>query len=209
MVDFPANPSENDTFIVNGVTYTFVGGAWVATGGLPPADLYVLKAGDKMDGPLELPPANPASAFIAAHQQYVFRKSGALVQVFGGTPVTIPNAIVTTLSWSSAPINDENIWSSGTPGRITAPAWAKRVELVGMVQWGAVSGTGRVLLIQKNGAILGRDDRGGYSVTGQSYSFTDSCVGGDYYQMAVFQDSGGNLALNGGVPTRFSARFTM
>lgn len=209
MTNFPANPTEGQTFTVNGVTYTFQGGAWLVLPGGGSSGIYVLKSGDKMDGSLELPAAEPSGEFMAAHQQYVLRKAGALVMAFNATPVVIPTGVITTLSWGSAPINDENIWNPATPGRITAPAWAKRVEIVGMCQWGAVSGTGRVLLILKNGAAMGRDDRGGYSVSGQSYSYTDTCVGGDYYQMAVFQDTGSNMNLNGGSPTRFSARFTM
>lgn len=209
MIDFPASPTEGQTFVVGGVTYTFTGGAWVATGGTPPADLYVLRAGDTMDGGLALPASEPSDDFMAAHRLYVARKSGLLSLVAGPTPLTIPNAAVTILTFSNAIVNDAGAWNSGQGGRLTAPAWATRVELTAMCQWGAASGTGRVLLIHKNGVNHGRDDRGGYSVSGQSYTYVDSCVGGDYYQMAVFQDSGANMALNGGTPTRFAARFFM
>ena len=49
-IDFPASPSLNDTFASGGVTYTWDGTVWVASG----SAAYVQKAGDTMSGNLEI-----------------------------------------------------------------------------------------------------------------------------------------------------------
>lgn len=70
-VDFPANPNTGDEFVVNGLTYRFEGGAWVAPGGFPPPDPYVLKSGDTMTGPLTLQSANPSQDYHAVPRKFL------------------------------------------------------------------------------------------------------------------------------------------
>jgi hypothetical protein len=57
-INFPASPNLNDTFVSGGVTYTWDGTVWVASG--PAA--FVQKSGDTMTGDLTVPSVNGGHA---------------------------------------------------------------------------------------------------------------------------------------------------
>ena len=58
-IQFPASPSENDTFVAsNGVSYTFKNGGWYANDQAGLDDRYVNVDGDQMTGDLTVPSLN-------------------------------------------------------------------------------------------------------------------------------------------------------
>jgi hypothetical protein len=67
-IDFPASPTNGQTFTSGGMTYVYNGTGWTVKGGTT-LD-WVLKAGDTMTGALVLP-SDPAAALQAATKQYV------------------------------------------------------------------------------------------------------------------------------------------
>lgn len=139
---------------------------------------------------------------------YIDRAAGQKVLVTSPTPTSIPNATITTLSWGTEVFDEPGAWAAGTPGRLTAPAWATKVLIGANLQWGAGSTQSRVLIIQKNAAgSLVRNDQFATGVAGTTLVTMDSCVGGDFYQLQAFQDTGGAFSLNGGGVSRFWATF--
>ena len=73
--DFPSNPAVDDEFIdtATGATYRWNSFAWArkkAQGGAAASD-FVLKAGDTMTGPLQLPIADPVAPTQATNKNWV------------------------------------------------------------------------------------------------------------------------------------------
>ena len=52
ILDFPANPSNGDSYIKNGVTYIYNNGGWTSTSQTSLNDAYVNVSGDVMTGNL-------------------------------------------------------------------------------------------------------------------------------------------------------------
>lgn len=117
---------------------------------------------------------------------------------------TISNATNTAVSWSSAVFDDGSIWSGGAPTRLTVPAGFTRARLVGNVSWAAASGGVRFIGFRKNGSGgigLGREQISSPSASNSEFQNYATglipCVATDYFELYVFQGSGGSVTLYG------------
>lgn len=117
---------------------------------------------------------------------------------------SISHATHTAVSWSSAAFDDGAIWSGGAPTRLTVPAGFTRARLVGNVSWAAASGGVRRIGFRKNGAVgigLGWSQVTTPSAgTGEYQNYATGfipCVATDYFELYIFQGSGGSLNLYG------------
>ena len=152
----------------------------------------------------------------AAGDQLVFRTSVAggwnpeavsagaitpgLVHVIQTTSQTVANATETALSFQTVNLNVGSAYSTTAPTRLTIPSsWnGLRARLDGTASW-AGSATGRRLLfIRKNGSgyTAQRDATPGATVDCcvGTYNFI-TCATSDYYELFVYQTSGGDLGL--------------
>lgn len=138
MINFPANPSENQTFSVAGVTYTFQGGAWVILGSTGPTGAFVKITRQK--------PANLTDAVSLTWAEGAYKEiqvilsglrfSGAnvadlMLQVQkGGTVINQNGTYNTTRSW----------WWQATGNVFTAPAPGAYLTAGGIVSDVGLSG---------------------------------------------------------------------
>ena len=105
-----------------------------------------------------------------------------------------------TASWASASVDTDDIWSAGAPTRLTVPAGVTKVRLSATIVF-ATNATGvRQISVNKNGDI----PEGGLGLTttasniGQLLSATSSVMdveAGDYFELRVYQNSGGSLNI--------------
>lgn len=120
-----------------------------------------------------------------------------------GTPFPIPQATTTIVPFNTVDYDTDGEWSSATPSRLT-------VKNPGLYHCNAQveldangSGAIRALYIFKNGALYKMQELaplGGGDNTTIHLGFADMAAAGDYYEMAIWQNSGGslNVAVSGG-----------
>lgn len=124
------------------------------------------------------------------------------VSLTNSSAQTISNSSATRVTaWDTETIDVGGLHDTGTdPSRITIPTGQEGLYLVGGTMWWASNSTGRrIMYFYKNGSDA---EIGGYayspSVAGdnrRSSTAIFSLSAGDYVEMFVFQDSGGNLDL--------------
>lgn len=125
---------------------------------------------------------------------------------------SIPNSSNTTVDWGAATYDHVSGWAaSPNPSRITTPSWANWAILSCNVMWANNSTGDRHITMRKNGSSFAGmvEDRisspGLARQTGSSALVSVSS--GDYFELIVFQSSGGSLDLQANDRTSFGAQF--
>lgn len=162
-----------------------------------------------------------AAVYSAAAGRFVPRKTlrrGALY-ILNVTAV-VPTSVMTAanpLTWALAgqQYDTDGIWAAGNPTRFTVPKGCTAVQLGGNCEWAASAVGARRLRVQKNGADFngqGDDHSATQSVNGNIrqnlYCGPVDVVAGDYFELDVTQNTGGNLNVNSGTNTWFLMRLT-
>jgi hypothetical protein len=129
---------------------------------------------------------------------------GALVHQTA--PQTVPNNTTTALTFGASTYNNHTCWAIGNPTRLTVPANVSYIKLCGNVQFASVTAPDAafVLLFIKNGGastygasravIIGGANAELYELNISSPPIPVSP--GDYFELNVVQQSGGNLDTN-------------
>lgn len=138
--------------------------------------------------------------------RYRFHAS-VLVELDGNQ--SIPNSAGTAISWGDTIHDDEDLWDGANPTRLTVPTgFDGRAYLSTNIQF-AKNATGlRYAVIQKNGSNY---KGGGYSAVSapditmgiNAVSALVNVTEGDYFEVRVFQDSGGSVNVEDAVNTWF------
>jgi hypothetical protein len=126
---------------------------------------------------------------------------GARAYRTGDLPIA--NGTETVIAWQAEDVDTDAIWSAGAPTRMTVPPSVTKVRVTANVRWGS-NGTGvRQVLLLRNGVSF----RGGAmsligaaTSTDHAQNITSSVIAvtpGDYFEVAVFQTSGGALNIQG------------
>jgi len=124
---------------------------------------------------------------------------------------TIANAINTQIPWDAVVTDTSSIWSAGSPTRLTVPAGASRVKLSGSILFNFNATGVRTLQLLKNGAAV----KGGiyanntnpdsiYAAPLKGTSAILTVSPGDYFELDVYQNSGGNLDIIDNANTWFA-----
>lgn len=114
---------------------------------------------------------------------------------------SIPSATWTAVEWDTDTEVVSGSWDVGDPTKITVPPDATRMRLTVKSGWGNTTGNGRYVRIDKNGGTAnggGLDIRSGLNESGSSI-ITDweNVTPGDYFEVRVLQNTGGNLDFSG------------
>lgn len=118
---------------------------------------------------------------------------------------SIPNNVLTALSWDTVIENAFGMWSAGTPTRITSAVNGLYV-ISANIEW-AVNGVGhRDVGIRKNGTIIAARQLWMASTSGSATfqataTFQFLLAPGDYFEVVVSQTSGGALDVTGATGT--------
>lgn len=112
---------------------------------------------------------------------------------------SVGNAAFDLMSWQTATVDTDGIFSVGAPTRLTVPTGVTRVRLSASVGW-ALNATGqRMVSLLKNGSIpegsLAQNAPGLASLMSAVSSSSGSLAvtAGDYFELRVAQTSGGSL----------------
>lgn len=122
------------------------------------------------------------------------------VRVYNTTTQTIPNAALTTLTFNSERWDSQAMHStvSNTSRLTVASGWAGQYLFGAHVSWAVSSGTDRGIWILLNGGtiLIGGTSETGTGALNSSMEITTlySAVAGDFFDLQVYQASGGNLA---------------
>jgi hypothetical protein len=138
--------------------------------------------------------------------QEIFVLNPPRAEVTRSSTQSIPDSVQTTLVWQTANYNYRAMWNSVTnPSRLTIPA-----GMGGLYRFNTTvefdhdpdpqSGTGtRQVALMKNGAIVGRLITANAG-TGQAarvfYEREIVAAAGDYFEVAVYQNSGTAIVIN-------------
>lgn len=138
--------------------------------------------------------------------QEVFVLNPPRVEVTRTTTQNIPDSVSTTLTWQSSVFNYRAMWNSGVnPSRLTVPSGMGGLYRIhATVEFDhdpdPQAGTGtRQVALMKNGAIIGRLITANAGTGQASRVFYEREVvgaSGDYFEVAVYQNSGATLAIN-------------
>ena len=117
--------------------------------------------------------------------------------------LNIANSTSVAVSWQSdaAPEarDTDGIWNIGSPTRLVVPTGVTKVRLQANITWANSNTAGRYTWMTKNGEVFdgrGLDTKAAYGSSATNlWSAVIDVVGGDYFELWVFQDSGGTLAL--------------
>ena len=112
---FPANPSLNQEYTFDNVTYIWDGEKWTVNNTATLSDIYVNKSGDTMTGPLVLN-ADPTTSLGAATKQYADANGGGGGGGGGGSTTPVPQKV--------AYLREEQ--PSGTEGGSSIAGWQTR-----------------------------------------------------------------------------------
>lgn len=192
------------------------------TGALTHNSLAVLDTGDVLD---ENDMASSSSVYPPSQQSVVNYIASLLapitpyrVRCYLGSSVSISNAVLTTVSWDSEEYSDSSsLHSTSTnPDRLTIPGWMSansKVRFNVRAQWAPNSTGIRKVRIKKNGGatwdydVKTADNEDSVSGEGCFNKITTDHFltnPGDYYQIIVYQNSGGALNLGGSSPINSS-----
>lgn len=135
------------------------------------------------------------------------KSRGCLVSLTGNK--TIPDSTVTPVGWDSEVYDTDAIHDNVTnPSRLTVPAGVTKVRISASAMW-VLNATGlRNLAVYKNGAsFIGWFNRFIQTSSTDNYGRLDAttaivpCVAGDYFEIVVWHNAGGNLDLNNAAET--------
>ncbi|MCZ8545080.1 hypothetical protein OOJ09_12875 [Mesorhizobium qingshengii] len=118
------------------------------------------------------------------------------------TDVAVATGAGTIPNFNLEARDDGNDWhdASGAPGKVTVPADVYRVQVRGAVEFAANATGDRDVYVRKNGTtvIARQTTMAAPTLTSKlNVSAVDDCIPGDYYELVVQQNSGGNLNLIG------------
>jgi len=122
---------------------------------------------------------------------------------------SIPNNTVTIIDWDAAEIDTNASFMLGNPSRLTVPTGVSQVRVFSNIKWATDSVGDRVIEVLKNGVAaaaigLGSDRRTATVQADASISSsTLNVVAGDFFEIRVFQTSGGALDVVTGGNTWF------
>lgn len=138
------------------------------------------------------------------------RKFGG-AHVYRSAAQTISNQVFTFISWDTENYDTDSIWSSSDPTKLVVPSGVTRVRLNAGVRWADKSGTtseygtwfnknkteasAETGITGYNFAHWSRADTYGHC----GYSFASPVipvVGGDFFKLVVYQNTGGALTVN-------------
>lgn len=117
------------------------------------------------------------------------------------TADSIANDTLSIISWDAEVYDTDAIWASGTPTRLTVPSDGK-YRLTVVAHWGANNtGSRRVGWYHRDSAgTLVKSYSEDFGVTGTdtsagaaTFAMEHACTAGDYFEVEVYQDSGGAL----------------
>lgn len=113
----------------------------------------------------------------------------------------ILNATETSIAFPTAGVvyNTDSIWNSANPSRFTVPTGITKVKMNVGTNWEADNTGNRLAYLFKNGAYVAPNVVDRRLAVSESEAVVSSpvlpCVGGDYFQWMVLQNSGGTLNL--------------
>lgn len=120
------------------------------------------------------------------------------------TTQSIPNNSYTAVSFSAELDSNCSMWSSGAPTRLTPPPWARFIRMTATAVFSANANGPRAIRLQKNGGAVPYLATVVQAVAASGIETGVSIVSrwlpvsvGDYFEVAVFQGSGGALNLAG------------
>lgn len=201
----------NEFFYDNGAT-------WVSTDTLDGQNgaYYLARANHTgTQAPSTISPQGAGSGLDAdkldgKHATDFSRKFGG-AHVYRSAAQTISNQVFTFISWDTENYDTDSIWSSSDPTKLVVPSGVTRVRLNAGVRWADKSGTtseygtwfnknkteasAETGITGYNFAHWSRADTYGHC----GYSFASPVipvVGGDFFKLVVYQNTGGALTVN-------------
>ena len=133
------------------------------------------------------------------------------VSLARATAQTIANSTLTAIAFTSENFDTDGYHDNSVNNtRITIPAGKGGYYLLQAINNFAPNAIGyRTIAIRKNGttdiATFEFTNAGAGAACGQFLAITNLAVATDYYEVRIFQNSGGNLDTTGGTYTNFSA----
>lgn len=118
-------------------------------------------------------------------------------KVSRNTSFAVPNAVVTTIPWTTEEFDPDNMWAAGAPNNIVIPRsgiWSVTISC----QF-ALNGTGgRHVAIMQEGIIKGAWNMAANAswYLGQSLTAILNCVSNDTITFTAYQNSGAALNLD-------------
>jgi hypothetical protein len=154
---------------------------------------------DKVDDLEAAHAAHLAEGAYKAHGGF----KGAMVRKSANQ--SIPSGTNTPVTWQTAIYDTSGIYNPSNPTRLTVPAGVTKVRLAAQIVFGSNATGKRDVLIQKNGSLNydGRATTNALPVTGTSQTMTVNITSpvlevtqGDYFEILVYQNSGGSLTVD-------------
>lgn len=144
--------------------------------------------------------------FDGSNWQEIFLLNPPRAEVARSSTQSIPNETQTTMVWQTSVYNVRNMWSSGVnPSRVTVPTGMDGLYSVTTTvefdhEPDPASGSGtRQVAIMRNGSIVGRlitTNAGTGQASRVFYTREIRAVAGDYFEAAVYQNSGSAIVIN-------------
>jgi len=127
-------------------------------------------------------------------------------KVYRTTTQAIPDTTATAVSFDAEEFDQGDLWLAGAPTKLTLP-YSGVYSIVGYAEFEAAANTNeRRIYIYSNGASIIRQK---YPIIGAAITvemiatYVGRFAAGDYLELYVRQDSGGNLNVNAGSDDNF------
>ena len=168
-----------------------------------PGAAVVLMPGDILE--LRAPPGSPADSALADISLRLFGDGdsfrGAVARLTANESVA--NTTTTAIPWDSTIEDVGGLWSAANPTRLTVPAGVARVRVTGNITWDSNTSGKRIVWIDKNGTpFVGRPVIEQQAVSSSGSNTRQNLVSGpvavsagDYFELKVFQSSGGSRSV--------------
>jgi hypothetical protein len=174
-----------------------------------PGVVTVLNPGDILE--VRAPAGSPADSALA-DVALRLRGDGAAVRcalVNLTADESVANTTTTAIPWDAAVEDIGGFWSGANPTRLTVPAGVSRVRLIANIDWDSNTAGKRISWIDKNGApYVGRPLIEQQAVSASSSNTRQNAstgpiavTPGDYFELKVFQNSGGSRLVRLGNDT--------
>ena len=168
-----------------------------------PGAAVVLQPGDILE--LQAPPGSPADSALSDISLRLFGDGdtfrGASARLTADESVA--NNTTTAIPWDSTVEDVGGFWSALNPTRLTVPTGVTWVRVTGNATWDSNTSGKRIAWVDKNGVpFVGRPvvEQQAVSSSGSNTrqnltSGPISVIAGDYFEMKVFQNSGGSRSV--------------
>jgi len=167
-------------------------------------DDFVDIDGDTMTGDLEVPDEafgiNWDNSLEVPTKKDIFDQFRDIsVKVTKTTDQSIPRIILTMVTWNSEEYDTDGMHDNVTNNSRITFQTAGKYSILAQSEWGINSGGFRFMDIMKNGVdSIARVRDLADNASEHNISFVGEFVVGDYIQLEVFQDTGGNLDFESG-----------